>query len=529
MIPIATWLLAAVLPVHAGDLTQDAAPIQDVLVYPDRAKVTRHADVRLPAGNTSFTLGGLPYPLLEGSIRAEVAAKGARVVGVTQRREVRMEARREEVEQLNRDIRVFETAIRSLAVRHAQTLEALERIDQFRDHAAALASLQLGNAKADTASYERALDLYREQSFALLSDRSEILRKIEEERDALSASKARRNDLQQGRDRATTEVTVTVEAQSAAQADLAISYGVDNASWSPRYELRYDDDVLEFGYLAEVQQASGEAWEDVTLTLTTARPDAMTPPPEPEPLFLQGYKEKQRTVVVQGVREEVLSSEVSVTTPTTGTGELVVTTRGLSVDLGVPEPASIPADGRPYRVTVLDRPLDATLDNWAAVSLVPRPFLRAQTANQTGVPLLPGPVDVFRTSGFVGITHLNHVAVGEKMDLSLGPVSTLTVKRRDVVDRHGDIERALGRAKHTTSYKLVVKNFDNASAQVVLSEALPVSRLGPVKVILADRTTEGFAVSEDGSIHTWTVDVPAQGKAVVEVEYVVDTPADYAL
>src|SRR5882757_11538431 len=57
------------------------APIVAVVVYPDRARVTRRGRITVPAGDQTVYVGGLPLGLQEDSVR--VAGRGpAAVLGV---------------------------------------------------------------------------------------------------------------------------------------------------------------------------------------------------------------------------------------------------------------------------------------------------------------------------------------------------------------------------------------------------------------------------------------------------------------
>jgi hypothetical protein len=73
----------------------------------------------------------------------------------------------------------------------------------------------------------------------------------------------------------TSEVVVTLQSdRPQANTDLTVSYFVPNAGWTPTYDLRVRDITrpLEIGYKATVYQYSGEDWNNVKLSLSTANP-----------------------------------------------------------------------------------------------------------------------------------------------------------------------------------------------------------------------------------------------------------------
>jgi uncharacterized protein (TIGR02231 family) len=256
----------------------------------------------------------------------------------------------------------------------------------------------------------------------------------------------------------------------------------------------------------------------------------MVPPPANQPLYLSGYKEKEETVQLGSLREEAQDDwsrpDSGVVTGTDAT--VAVVQRSLAVDLELLRPASVPADGRPYRIAVLEQAMDAELDRYAAPSLSPQVFLRAQTSNQTGLQLLAGPADVFLSSGYVGSIPMPDLAPGEDLDVSLGPAGPVTVSRDFDAERNRVVERTATRKKVHFVYDLVVNNYGSDPMDVVVEEALPVSRVDPVKVKVAEETTAGFTQGKDTSLYTWTLSLAGGEEQRIHLEYVVDLPEDYA-
>ena len=83
-----------------------------------------------------------------------------------------------------------------------------------------------------------------------------------------------------------TEVVVNVEAQEAVKGALRVSYRVQEAGWTPFYDARLTigdgkaKPALELVNRADVTQSTGESWNNVALTLSTARPNGTTSAPD---------------------------------------------------------------------------------------------------------------------------------------------------------------------------------------------------------------------------------------------------------
>ncbi len=516
----------------ATTVDTDRAAMDRVVVYQDRAQVDRTVTVSVPAGRSEVTFTHLPAPLLPGSVRARVGddVTSVEVIGLTQREEVHLEQRRAEVQQLLDEIRDLQGGIRAHQVEEAALQSRQEQIAQMRAYTRTTVAAQQTDPGVDTEAFDRTLDLFVAESEDAIARRSELQAAVAELDQQIASRQQRIADLQYGSDRTTTTVSVTVEADRAGSAPLVLTYGVGGVSWSPRYDLRYRDDQLTLAYMAEVRQSSGEDWGDVRLVFTTARPDEMVPPPANQPLYLSGYKEKEETVQLGSLREE---GRDDWSRPDSGgivdAGETVaVVQRSLAVDLELLRPASVPADGRPYRIAVLEQALDSELDRYAAPSRSPHVFLRAQTSNQTGLQLLSGPADVFLSSGYVGTMPIPDLAPGEDIAISLGPAGPVTVSREFDAQRNRVVERSLGRKKVHFVYDLVVNNYGGDPMDVVIEEAVPVSRVDQVKVEIDDETTAGFDVAKDESLYTWTLSLAGGEEKRVHLQYVVDLPEDYA-
>ena len=69
-------------------------------------------------------------------------------------------------------------------------------------------------------------------------------------------------------------MTVRVAVATAGKLDVELRYAVPGASWVPSYDarLRAADRAIELTYYGMVRNATGEDWNGIALTLSTARP-----------------------------------------------------------------------------------------------------------------------------------------------------------------------------------------------------------------------------------------------------------------
>ncbi len=84
------------------------------------------------------------------------------------------------------------------------------------------------------------------------------------------------------------QVIVTVLSERAVNADVSINYYVENAGWTPSYDLRATNNTtdIELNHRAGVYQNSGIDWKDVLLTLSTGNPNEANIKPILSPYLL---------------------------------------------------------------------------------------------------------------------------------------------------------------------------------------------------------------------------------------------------
>jgi hypothetical protein len=88
-------------------------------------------------------------------------------------------------------------------------------------------------------------------------------------------------------------LTIVVLASGDGEAELSLIYVVSNARWTPHYDLRAaiatdakSQPCVELHYRASISQHTGEDWDGVTLTLSTASPLTGTDVPQLEPYWV---------------------------------------------------------------------------------------------------------------------------------------------------------------------------------------------------------------------------------------------------
>ncbi len=266
--------------------------ITRVTVYGDRAVVTRRAVHKLSAGTHYVEFASLPGDLDPATIRARLRSDvPCKLGGVDMRVEYLTAPAQEAAARLAEQIQQRRD---ELAGMEAQQKVLAER-REF------LSALEVGSREQIPKSLSRRI-LDSEDARAIwtklfddLLATSLHIQTVEvdmrERRKELTVLEKQLEDLADDEEREIEFASVMVEMEKAGQAELELDYAVWGAAWEPVYNLRLDTGTAEVSLesSALVTQTTGEDWNDVELSLSTASPEVSITPPETEPLYLGLY------------------------------------------------------------------------------------------------------------------------------------------------------------------------------------------------------------------------------------------------
>jgi hypothetical protein len=281
-----TIVAAAALPARAAETLETAGTVDAVTVYRGQALVTRIVEVPGPAGLREVIVKNLPDQVVPASIYAE-SADGVQVRSVRYRLRPVATDVRDEVRQYDEQIQDVQDKIEA-NTRHAQWLGEhkayLAKLEQF---VAPTANVELTQGVLNADTLKSLTEFLFEQRQKLSGEDLELHRDNRALQEQLSLLQRKRELVAGSSTRTLREAVVFVNLEQP-DGRLRVRYLVGGASWSPSYNVRTDAErknvIVE--YQASVQQRSGEAWDDVSMTLSTATPSLAAKAPNLEPLAL---------------------------------------------------------------------------------------------------------------------------------------------------------------------------------------------------------------------------------------------------
>ncbi len=471
-------------------MIQANCPITKVTCLEDRAQVERRGVVALPPGTQRIRVTGITPLAVDRSLQIQIDG-GPKVVNARLFRFWKEQPKGG----LPEDASLLQQRVQALYVQHSAAGAALSRaavqVRFVQDARAELLrsiaeSVGVGVAERDRWATE--LERLREEERRAqlkLHDTKLEQRHLHARLSEAQAALGSEPPVQ----RRTCEAEVLLEAPAAGNFAVTVRYLAPCAIWRPAYRatLRNDGECT-IEAEAVVWQNTQESWDDVQLCLSTARPTLGANPPalSEDWLSLREKTQTEKQTVDVAIREEVIQ--------TVGEGKKAAVDEMPGVDDGgevrllSPEGrVRLPSDGQPHRIPLFRFTAKAQVELLAAPEQSPFASLIARVENTAKDPLLAGPVDLIRTSGFVGSGQLKFTAPGETAKLSFGSEDGVRVVRQ--VSKTTDEAMLTGRRKTRNLVRFFASNAAPEASRIVVEERVPVSEVEAVSVKILEEKT----------------------------------------
>jgi uncharacterized protein (TIGR02231 family) len=506
----------------------ETSKITEVVVYADRARVSREITLNVPGGDSQFELTGLPGDLDENSVGITVRSGGSVIIrGMDVQREFLSE---------NADTR---------------SLDLLKQLEQLQNQKRALQSqksvledkreffrkLNTGGDRNDKQVFssdelKKLYDLYSGELTGIANASLELdaadrklnpeIERLQKELGQLSQKKEQHR------------VSVSVQSQSAAELRIELRYVVHNASWFPVYEARVDTSTgkVSLMYDAMIRQRTGEDWTKARLTVSTARPEQNNQMPELEPRYLRFSQPlpapAPRSMASKSAK--VLPSATPAQEEAREQDNLAqiesaqLESNGLSVTYQVAVPVTIASDGQAHRTNLSQIELAGKLSYVTSPGLEPAAFLKEHLTNTSPDPLLPGKVNLFRDGDLIGSLALPQISAGAEFDLFCGRDDAVKVERKELVNRDAEVGILSHRKQNQRKYQIVLQNFRKNPIKLTVYDQIPVSQDNDISVTPGQYSIKPTGVDKDSGKITWDLDLGPSDKKTIEFEYTVEWP-----
>ncbi len=515
--------------VHACLAEKDApeviGKISEVIVYRGQALVTRMIELDLPKGGSELIVQKLPNKIVSESLYAQ-ASGDVIISSVRYREEAVKEDTREEVKQLDAEIEEVQTQLRHANANRDLISKNMGTISELQKFTVAAENSDLNRGILQFEPLEKLVGYIETKRSEYNSKTLELNDEIIRLEKQLELLRRKREELKAGRSRTEREAVLFVNSPSRKKVTIRLSYLVNEAGWLPQHNLRAnpDEGKVFVGYNALIHQASGEDWNGVAMSLSTAKPTMVASPPvlEPMEVRLGSGAPARRGVIGRKVEEEVrqvalpqqkeyrdlsgefrkmqrrrremaregkragrvlnvvamdeqmieLQADKKVLQLIQAEAKKFARNEGVSVTYNLGGGFSMPSRSDQQLIKIVVFQTSGDFIMIATPLLTDYVYLQADIVNKSDFILLAGSASMYRNGEFVGKGQLEMVTIGEKFTVGFGVDSQIQISR-EFEDKK--IDTLWGNRVEKYDYRIAVDNYKNANVKLRLLERIPYS------------------------------------------------------
>lgn len=508
-----TLVLAGTTAVHGTALAQQApmdltatpltveAVIESVTVYSGRASVTRTAQLNLEPGLYDLRFSGLPESIQPDSIQAR-ALGPMKIIGLDYEPKVVATAPSRQIAELDEQIESLQVSLQEVADNHEALRAQEDFIKALSIRATTDASEQGGTNKLDLDAVRQQMAFIGEQRTKLSTERRTLDARQKELNNELRVLQSRRSAIA-GRSTIDRTAVISAVVTAPTETTMELVYLVSNAQWQPSYNIRAaaDGGSVIVEYDALLSQRTGENWEDVRMTLSTAQPTLAANPPALTPWYVDVQMPVDRfqgrlrsapaaaepPAAVAGVIDKGWAGRSSLEALKALTADAEVSGVGPSVTFELPRPVSVASHATKQKRTRI-----ATIDTGPEFVHVALPlltsavYIRGELTNTSAYQLLPGAASIFVGQDYVGPTYLGSVAPQSTFDVYFGIDQAVKATRQLVSKKTSKTGLFSGGLVTNYEYRLEIDNGAGKPITLELWDRYPVSRNDQIRIELRD-------------------------------------------
>ncbi len=244
-----------------------SSKVKQVTVFLNGAQITRQASIPIAAGVTLLKFKNLAPRIQEQSIQAE-GTSGVRILSVSfQINHIEENRKPEKIAGLEAERKRLNSLLKQEQLQEEVYKEEEVILKTNKSIGGTSKGVEIEQLKV-------AMDYFRQRLIDIkqhLFDIDKNIRKLNEE---LTKVEAQLREQSVSKEQSSGEITVKVSSKVATQSSILLKYLVNEAKWFPSYDIRAKnvESPVAITYKANVSQQSGEDWENVELTISSADP-----------------------------------------------------------------------------------------------------------------------------------------------------------------------------------------------------------------------------------------------------------------
>jgi uncharacterized protein (TIGR02231 family) len=505
---------------------ETTSTIKKVTVYPQGAQIERTASVAIPQGQSVVRLTGLSPYIRPTTIRIEGDGTFT-ILNVQHQNDYLNElSYSKEIQEIREKIDALKIKTEDEELRIKIAREKLEFLNANKNIGGKDKAVDPEIFKSLNAIYGNNVELLNLEILKRQRETGELQKEITRLSNQLNALN-NKAQLPSG------IILVSVESRQPGNVKINFSYMVDNASWSPTYDIRFTspDKPLTIAYKANIIQNTGIDWKGVKLLLSTASTSQSAQIPLFSPWYLTFY-EVQSRFYLQEVNTKSSESYVDmdmVTAPAAMPTENLsipvtsVNNRVTSSEYVVEIPQNIRTSAENNTLKYLEREVDAQFEYQAIPKMAENVYLIGRIPDWYKTDLQDGEVNVYLENSYVGKSSVNTREFGDTLSISFGIDNNISIKRKKLTD-FTENQFIGSNRKETKGYRITCRNNKSYPVTVKVTDQIPVSTHKDIQVEALE-LSGGTLEPETGKI-TWNLKLKEGEARDVIIKYSVKYPKE---
>lgn len=496
--------LYSVVSTNGYALSLSEAPIQQVTLYPNSAKIERSIPVK--AGEQLVSLNGLPANFDIGQLQYQTI--NIDVNAVSHQDSALNKPAGQESRQLKNEIKQLETQISA----QNAIIQAAELQNKF------LTNL---NAGSGTTVRQQAYDAY-----LAIDTATQRKKELQQRHQELQ------QDLNAIGDHQFNQRSLKFYVQAAQKGEIKLSYIVPYARWQPVYkaELNSAQKQITLTRMAMLSQKTGEDWHNVKLILSTTQPQGQVRQVTPEPWSVN-YNEPMPTPPVPAPsaaysvaydKKRMRDNTVEVEAVAPQFPEFEASELNYSAEFRADTKTSLASSQQQIYLPLKTEHFPVALSVWVIPRQSPQAIINAELATlNNNWP--SGMIKLYRDGDYIGQRAWNN-SQDEKLNMNFGVDEQIQVKVVDLLDKKNPLNRTQTETLQKQQY--VIQNLHNYPVQVRLFDAVPQSRQSQLT------TQSSYSIQPSSStwqgqpnINQWAIPLAPQQKFELQIEHLFKYPS----
>lgn len=497
-----------------------------VVVYSDRAEVTRIQKVKLTQGENSTAFTNLGMGIVKNSIRVSLKSDNAKIISSSLEenylyffKEKENEEKRNGIIQTLKDIISIINEKSVIGVENYILEDLQEYVKVALNDIILEQSVPISQLSAGLEFIEEKINNNSEE----LVEINEKQRQLEEK---LTILKEQLQKTESFDKKQQNNIIIKIIAQEECEMQITVTYIVPNVRWEASYDfsLNTEDNTITMAYYGEITQHTGENWENVMVTLSSSVIEANIEIPKLYPVYLSGYevkRSKELNIESEELEDGFFPEGVEEEAPKESEEEekdlrVKVDKKGASSVFNIEKPYDIPSDGNGHKLLILSSNFIPKLNYETIPELMEYVYFKATIKNNTTLPLLPGKIFIYRNKSYMGKSSLKYIAQNENFDLSFGIDEDLRIKRVVFTDKNRTKQGITMKNTKELDIHFNLDSYKNEQTSVIVKEAIYKSKLKEVSVKILDDTTEKYNLDENNII-SWEIKLNQANKKTKDI------------